>query len=143
MKQLFISRLRFALLSLLMLMLHSAPTAMAAEHTKDTLKTVKTNLKDGKATLLDVREKSEWKQGHLKIAKLVPLSDLRSKSDDAKFLARLKKLAPKDKIVYLHCRSGSRVKIAGDVFKKLGYDVRPLKHGYSALLEAGFEKAGK
>ncbi len=128
--------------SLGMILMLSIPT-QAADHTKDTLKTVKKNLAGSKATLVDVREESEWDAGHLKIAKLVPLSDLRSKSDDADFLAQLKKAAPKDKIVYLHCRSGGRVKIAGDVLKKLGYDVRPLKYGFDALVDAGFEKAGK
>ena len=33
--------------------------AKAADHTKDTLDTVKKNIAEGKAVLLDVREKSE------------------------------------------------------------------------------------
>jgi len=55
-----------------------APAALAAEHTKDSLETVKKNLKEKKAVLLDVREQREWDAGHLQQALLVPLSKLRS-----------------------------------------------------------------
>ncbi len=48
-------------------------SAGAAEHTKDSLDTVKKRLKNEKAVLIDVRELSEWDAGHLKDAKLVPL----------------------------------------------------------------------
>ena len=43
--------------------------------------------------------------------------------------------------MYLHCASGKRCLAAADLLKKQGYDVRPLKSGYEALLGAGFEKA--
>ena len=53
-----------------------APAASAAEHTKDSLATVKKNLKEKKAVLFDVREQREWDAGHLQQALLVPLSKL-------------------------------------------------------------------
>lgn len=111
----------------------------AADHTKDTPDEVKKALADGKAVLLDVREKDEWDDGHLKDAKLLPLSTLKggAKAED------VAKVAPKDKIVYCHCGSGVRTLKAADELKKLGYDVRPLKPGYKELLKAGFEKADK
>ena len=111
--------------------------ARAADHTKDTPEEVKKALADGKAVLLDVREKSEWDDGHLKDAKLLPLSTLKAgaKAED------VAKVAPKDKIVYCHCGSGVRSLKAADELKKLGYDVRPLKPGYKELLKAGFEQA--
>jgi len=111
--------------------------ATAAEHTKDTLDTVKKALADDKAVLLDVREKSEWDDGHLKDAKLLPLSVLKegAKAED------VAKVAPKDKIIYCHCGSGARCLKAADELKKLGYDVRPLKPGYMDLLKAGFAPA--
>jgi phage shock protein E len=111
----------------------------AADHTKDTPEEVKKALADGKAVLLDVREKDEWDAGHLKDAKLLPLSTLKggAKAED------VAKVAPKDKIVYAHCGSGVRCLKAADELKKLGYDVRPLKPGYKDLLKAGFEPAEK
>ncbi len=111
--------------------------AMAAEHTKDSLDTVKKAVADDKAVLLDVREKSEWDDGHLKDAKLLPLSVLNAgaKAED------VAKIAPKDKIIYCHCRSGVRSLKAADELKKLGYDVRPLKAGYTDLLKTGFAPA--
>lgn len=115
-----------------------APTR-AADHTKDTPEEVKTAIAAGKAVLLDVREQSEWDDGHLKDDKLLPLSTLKggAKAED------VAKVAPKDKIVYCHCGSGVRCLKAADELKKLGYDVRPLKPGYKELLKAGFEPAEK
>lgn len=112
-------------------------TACASDHTTDSLETVKKNLADGKAVLLDVREESEWKAGRLKDAKHLALSELKKGVASEK----LKQTLPPGKIVYLHCGSGVRCLNAGDLLKKQGYDVRPLKDGYQDLLEAGFEKA--
>jgi rhodanese-related sulfurtransferase len=114
-------------------------TARAADHTTDTTDVVKKALADDKAVLIDVREKSEWDDGHLKDAKLLPLSTLKggAKAED------VAKIVPKDKVVYCHCGSGVRCLKAADELKKLGYDVRPLKPGYADLLKAGFAPAGK
>jgi rhodanese-related sulfurtransferase len=114
-------------------------TARSAEHTKDTVETIKKAVADDKAVLLDVREKSEWDDGHLKDAKLLPLSALKAgaKVED------VAKILPKDKIVYCHCASGIRSLKAADALQKLGYDVRPLKSGYEDLLKAGFAPAPK
>ena len=115
----------------------SLTLARAADHTKDTPEEVKKAVADGKAVLLDVREQSEWDDGHLKDAKLLPLSTLKggAKAED------VAKVAPKDKVVYLHCGSGVRCLKAADELKRLGYDARPLKPGYKELLKAGFEPA--
>ena len=106
-------------------------------HTKDSLQMVKENLKAGKAVLLDVREQSEWDEGHLKAARLVPQSKLKMEAG----LEELLKTLPKDKIIYTHCRAGGRALSCGEILKKHGFDVRPLKTGYQGLVEAGFEKA--
>ena len=113
--------------------------ATGADHTKDTLDTVKKAVADEKAVLLDVREKSEWDDGHLKDAKLLPLSALKAepKAED------VAKIIPKGKVVYCHCAAGVRSLKAADELKKLGYDVRPLKPGYADLLKAGFAPAPK
>ncbi len=109
------------------------------EHTKDSLDTIKTRLADKKAVLIDVREQTEWDAGHLKDAKLLPLSKINEK-DKA---AELTKVLPKDQIIYLHCGSGKRCVTAATELQKLGYDARPLKEGFNALVKAGFEKAAK
>jgi|SRR6476661_8768096 len=109
----------------------------ALTHTKDSLDAVKDNVKAGKAVIVDVREQNEWDAGHLKSAVLVPQSKLKQESQ----LAELLKGLPKDKIIYTHCRAGGRALTCGDILKKQGYDVRPLKAGFDDLLKAGFEKA--
>jgi rhodanese-related sulfurtransferase len=126
---------RVAALTLLSLM--GTSVGQAAEHTRDTPMQVQKALADDKAVLLDVREQSEWDAGHLKDATLLPLSAL-NKGVAAEALA---KIAPKDKIVYLHCASGLRCLKAAEVLKKQGYDARPLKAGYAQLLKAGFKGA--
>ena len=114
-------------------------SARAAEHTKDTIEAIRKSVADGKAVLLDVREKSEWDDGHLKDAKLLPLSVLKSgaKSED------VATIIPKGAIVYCHCAAGIRSLKAADALEKLGYDVRPLKTGYEDLIKAGFAPAPK
>jgi rhodanese-related sulfurtransferase len=113
--------------------------ARAAEHTKDSLDTVKERLKDKSAVLVDVREEKEWDDGHIQDAKLMPLSKLKKEAE----AERLTKDLSKKKIVYCHCAAGVRALSAADILKKQGYDVRPLKPGYSDLLKAGFQKAEK
>ncbi|MDG1894439.1 MAG: rhodanese-like domain-containing protein [Fuerstiella sp.] len=113
------------------------PTFTRAGHTTDTLDVVRQRLKDKKAVLLDVREKTEWEAGHLKSAKLIPLSVVRT----GRLTKEMQKNLPKDKPVYCHCRSGGRVLIVSQILRAKGYDVRPLKAGYEKLLTSGFEKA--
>ena len=66
---------------------------------------------DGTAVLIDVREPSEWTDGVVKGAQLLPLSDLRGeRSLWRPFLA-----ANRDKELILYCRSGNRSGIAAGV----------------------------
>ena len=112
-------------------------SVFAAEHTKDSLKTVKENVEAKKAVLTDVRDKSEWDKGHIEGAVFLPLSELKAGVDPKVLAEKL----PKGKIIYTHCVVGKRSLAAGDILEKLSYDVRPLKPGYEELLEAGFKKA--
>ena len=106
-------------------------------HTKDDLKSVKSAVESGKAILLDVREKAEWENGHLKDAKFLPMSEL-TKSKGESFL-KLK--IDKKKVIYTHCGAGARALKACEMLKAEGYDVRALKPGFSDLLDAGFPEA--
>jgi phage shock protein E len=112
-------------------------TLVAADHTKDSAEQIQKALSEQKATLLDVREKGEWDGGHLKDAKLLPLSVLK----DQPKVEEIAKLAPKDKIIYCHCAAGRRSLEAAEILAKMGYDVRPLKPGYKDLLKQGFDPA--
>ncbi len=109
----------------------------SSNHTTDSLDNVKQRLASKEAVLIDVRELTEWNEGHLEDAKLVPLSDIRypQKRENAT------KDLSKEEIVYCHCRSGKRVFIATHFLTKDGYDCRPLKAGYEVLLSEGFENA--
>lgn len=133
----FVSRMLCGVLFLLGIGCTASP-GLAADHTKDSLDTVKKAIADNKAVLLDVREKAEWDDGHLRDAKWMPLSALRgAKADD------LARALPKDKVIYCHCASGRRCLNAADILKKNGYDVRPLKSGYGDLCDSGFPVAPK
>jgi phage shock protein E len=116
-----------------------AANAQSAEYTKDSLATVKKAVEAGTAVLVDVREKVEWDDGHLKVAQSLPLSSLKNaaKAKDAA------QTLPKGKTVYCHCAAGVRCLKAADELKKLGYDVQPLQPGYADLLKAGFAPADR
>lgn len=68
-------------------------------------------VEDG-AYIIDVREVPEYEKSHILGAINIPLSEIRD---------RIKKI-PKDKPVYLHCRSGQRSYNACLILKHLGYD---------------------
>jgi rhodanese-related sulfurtransferase len=108
--------------------------ALAVEHTQDSLAAVQQAVADQKAVLVDVRETEEWNEGHLSGARSLPLSVLEKGVKPES----LTNLLPKNKIIYVHCLSGGRCLQAADILAPLGYDVRPLKPGYQALVAAGF-----
>ena len=64
------------------------------------------------ATLIDVREEGEYANSHLKGVNNIPLSQIRQRLDEI----------PKDKPVYLHCRSGQRSYNATLALQNLGFN---------------------
>ncbi len=60
---------------------------------------------------IDVREVGEYERGHLEKAKNIPLSELRQRTQEI----------PKDKPVYIHCRTGQRSYNAVLALQNLGY----------------------
>src|ERR1051325_3557688 len=109
----------------------------AAELSNDPLPTVQENITTHKAVLVDVREPKEWKEGHVEGAISLPLSSLEKGGDTT----TIEKEVPKNKIVYTHCVRGVRAVKAANILEKPGYNVRPLKAGYTDLVNAGVNKA--
>jgi NADPH-dependent 2,4-dienoyl-CoA reductase/sulfur reductase-like enzyme/rhodanese-related sulfurtransferase len=62
--------------------------------------------------IIDIRERREYVRGHVKGAVNIPLSELRQNAS----------LIPKDKPVYLYCRSGQRSYNAVKALVNMGYD---------------------
>ena len=62
--------------------------------------------------ILDVREESEYQQGHIREAQLIPLSQIQENNQE---------LPDKDQTVLVYCRSGSRSAKAAQKLVKLGY----------------------
>jgi rhodanese-related sulfurtransferase len=129
-------------ISLALLLLKGGPAIGQQEgHTTEPLDQIKAKVKSGNAILVDVREKNEWDRGHIRGAVLLPLSELTAWERDglsAEEKRTLAKALPKGSVVYCHCARGGRAVPGSEVLRKLGYDARALKPGYSALLEAGF-----
>jgi rhodanese-related sulfurtransferase len=117
-------------------------TALAAEHTRDTLETIKQRLAEKKAVLVDVRSLEEWNKGHLAGAVHVPVTDLDRQPNAEALKKLLQAKIPEGRIVYTYCVVGKRALKAAGLIEKAGYDARALKPGYDDLLKAGFPKAG-
>lgn len=69
-------------------------------------------LVENDACIIDVREVNEYEQGHLINAKNIPMSEFRQRLDEI----------PKDRPVYLHCRSSQRSYNVIRALQSLGYD---------------------
>ena len=70
------------------------------------------SLVENNACIIDVREANEFEAGHLLNAKNIPLSQLRARMDEI----------PRDRPVYLHCRSSQRSYNAIMALQGHGYD---------------------
>ena len=80
------------------------------------------------ALLVDVREPSEWSQGHAPKARLIPLDSLASRLSEI----------PREREVLLICRSGNRSGTAQRQLLRLGYEqVYNVSGGMNAWAGAG------
>lgn len=78
--------------------------------------------------VLDVRNRSEWEEGHIPGTRLIPLAELTAR------LEELRGGAP----IAVHCQSGSRSAVAASVLQAAGFsDVVDVEGGYAAWLRAG------
>lgn len=86
---------------------------------------VKKEIDEGKAILVDCREKKEWDAGHLSVARSLALSELKNAKPPADL--------PKDKTIYVHCVRGMRALTTATLLSKEGLHAVPLKEGYPEL----------
>lgn len=77
--------------------------------------------------VLDVRQPSEWRHGHLNGSQNVPLTQLKRR------LATL----PHDKTIVTVCASGHRSNLAARTLQRNGYQVENLKGGMHAWAKTG------
>jgi molybdopterin/thiamine biosynthesis adenylyltransferase/rhodanese-related sulfurtransferase len=81
--------------------------------------------------ILDVREKDEWREGHLEGALSLPRGFLEIKVETA--------IPDKSAPIITYCAGGTRSLLAGKILKEMGYqDVSSMAGGYSAWKNAGF-----
>jgi rhodanese-related sulfurtransferase len=84
-------------------------------------------LKDGKRPMvLDVRQKEEYRSGHIAGAKLIPLNEL----------GRRMKELPRDREIVCVCASGNRSSSATRALTGAGYNAINMKGGMSAWRRA-------
>ena len=75
---------------------------------------------DGSVTLLDVRTKGEYEEGHIDGFRNIPVDELRERLDEIE----------KDKIVYVICQSGLRSYLASRILEGNGYEAYNLSGGF-------------
>jgi rhodanese-related sulfurtransferase len=86
---------------------------------------------DNNVTLLDVRTEEEYKSGHIKGARLIPLGALEAN------LAKLE--ADRHKKIIVYCRSGNRSIAASRILEKHGFIPFNVKQGMVGLLGTELE----
>lgn len=79
--------------------------------TDEAAKMVKEN---NETIIVDVRTIEEYQQGHIKNAKLLPLSEIEDKASEV--------LPNKNKLILIYCRSGRRSAVAADILVNSGYE---------------------
>lgn len=79
------------------------------------------------ATLVDVREKAEWKAGHARAAIHIPLGALQNST------SRI----PKGRPVVVVCASGARSRQGAGMLRKMGIEATSLSGGMRAWEGAG------
>ncbi len=73
-------------------------TGASGEHTEDSVETIKDNLANGRAVMLDVRSQEERDAGYLKDSVFIPITEIKALPENTTDLPQL----DKSQIVYCH-----------------------------------------
>ncbi len=88
--------------------------------------------KDDTTAIIDVREQSEFVQGHIPGAKWIPRGFLEIRIEDA--------VPNRDAPVVLYCAGGTRSALAARSLRELGYtNVKSMSGGFGAWKRSGYE----
>jgi len=88
------------------------------------------NMRQQGTMILDVRTPSEWNDGHVPGATLIPLDELES---------RLSEL-PRDEEIVIICRSGNRSAVARDIMLNAGFPaVTSIAGGFNQWVANGYD----
>lgn len=86
-------------------------------------------MQENGAFILDVREPSEWVQGHIPGATLIPLGDLSNRTNEF----------PRDQEIVVVCRSGNRSAQGRDLLLKAGFtQVTSMAGGMNQWISEGY-----
>lgn len=106
---------RLAIVVLAVLLLLLGCSGETKGYTQITQEEAKTMMEEETSlVILDVREESEYQEGHIPGAVLLPVGEIDEES--AKDT-----IGDKDTTVLVYCRSGNRSKTASEALSKLGY----------------------
>ena len=91
---------------------------------------------DSDIAIIDVRTPQEYKNGHLRMSRLIPVNEIGRRAGEIESL--------KDSPVLVYCRSGHRSTIAARILKKRGFTrVSNMTGGIIAWQAAGYEVTKK
>ena len=76
------------------------------------------------AVILDVRDPSEYKRGHVDRALHIPVNELRNRLDEL----------PGDRDIEAYCLAGARSYIASRILSQHGFSVKNISGGYQSYL---------
>jgi rhodanese-related sulfurtransferase len=115
---------------------------MTAEEISQTVhvKPTKEMLESGIMKIIDIRTESEWKQtGVLPQAHCITFFDEFGNYDVDAFIREYEKVADKEELVGLICRTGTRTRMVADFMRKNGYNAVNLDGGVFFLPTIGVE----
>ena len=118
-----------AIISMLLWFMYSKGWILTNFQSIDAKKAITLIENDDNVTLLDVRTIEEYKEGHLRDAKLIPLQILTQN------LMMLKE--DKRKKILVYCRTGNRSVSASRILEKNGFTPINIKGGILSLQASG------
>lgn len=88
-------------------------TAMTAEYRKISAEEAKERIDEGNVIILDVRTQTEYDDGHIRDAVLIPDSEIKDKAVTV--------LPDKNATILVYCRTGRRSALAANELVRMGY----------------------